>query len=200
MEVLSMLRKVRNDIDRYVVLRQKNWLFLLLTEQGIWSLLEYRFSHWVHYYVKIPMIRQILKVVSCICHKIIEIITGISINCEARIGKGLYIAHFGGIFVNGDAIIGEYCNLSQEVTVGLSGRGKKRGCPKIGDRVFIGPGAKVLGLIEIGNDVAIGANAVVTKDLPDYAVAVGIPAKIISHEGSRDYIFYRDKKMTQSVS
>jgi serine O-acetyltransferase len=84
--------------------------------------------------------------------------------------------------------MGEYCNLSQGVTIGVGGRGENSGCPKLGDRVFIGPGAKILGSISIGNDVAIGANAVVTKDLPDNAVAVGVPAKIISYKGSKDFI------------
>ena len=186
-----MFDKFREDIDRYVVLRQRSWLFLVLTEQGLWALAEHRFSHWVHYQVHIPLIRLILKTISLIWHKIIEIMTGISISCEAKIGKGLYIGHFGGIFINGDVVMGENCNLNQGVTIGLGGRGEKRGCPKIGDRVFFGPGAKVFGLLTIGSDVAVGANAVVVKDLPSTTVAVGIPAEIVSYKGSGDYIVYR---------
>lgn len=117
--------------------------------------------------------------------------TGISISCEAKIGKGLYIDHFSGIFFNGYTIMDENCNLNQGVTIGLGGRGDKRGCPKIGDRVFFGPGAKVFGLLIIGNDVAIGANAVVKKDISDNTVAVGIPVKIINYSGSREYVIYR---------
>jgi serine O-acetyltransferase len=67
-----------------------------------------------------------------------------------------------------------------------------RGSPTIGDRVYVGSGARLIGRITIGNDVAIGANAVVTKNLPDNAVAVGVPAKIISYEGSKDFVVYRD--------
>lgn len=186
-----MLENFRADIDRYVVLRHKSWLILVLTEQGLWALAEYRFSYWVHNSVHIPLIRQILKIVSALWHKMIQITTGISIPCGARIGKGLYIAHFGGIFVNDDVVMGENCNLSQGVTVGVGGRGERKGCPTIGDRVFIGPGAKLFGAIEIGDDVAIGANAVVTKSLPDNAVAVGIPAKVTSYQGSKDYVIYR---------
>ena len=103
----------------------------------------------------------------------------------------MYIGHFGGIIVSGGAKIGEYCNLSQGVTIGFAGRGEKRGCPTIGDRVYVATGAKVLGAITIGNDVAIGANAVVAKDLPDNAVAVGVPAKIISYDGAGDFVHYR---------
>lgn len=186
-----MLKNFCADIDRYVVLRQRHWLLLLLTQQGLWAIGEYRFGYWVRNDVRIPLLRQLLKFISFVWHKVIEITTGIGIASEARIGKGLYIGHFGEIFVNDDVVMGENCNLSQGVTIGLGGRREKRGCPKIGDRVFIGPGAKLFGAIEIGNDVAIGANAVVTKDLPDNAVAVGVPATVISYEGSKDFIFYR---------
>jgi serine O-acetyltransferase len=185
-----MFDSFRADIDRYVVLRNKSWLYLILTQQGLWALAEYRFGHWIRTKVHIPVIRQLLKLVSFVWHKLIEIMAGIDLASEVEIGKGLYIAHFGAIFVNSEVKIGEICNLSQGVTIGIGGRGEKRGCPKIGDRVFIGPGAKVFGAITIGNDVAIGANAVVTTDLPNDAIAVGVPAKIISYEGSKEYIAY----------
>lgn len=90
--------------------------------------------------------------------------------------------------ISAGADIGENCNISQGVTIGVVNRGPKAGAPSIGDRVYIGPGAKIIGNIKIGNDVAIGANAVVTKDIPDNAVAVGVPAKVISYEGSAGYI------------
>jgi len=183
-----MFEKFKIDLNRYVVLRQRNWFFLLLTEQGLWALAEYRFSYWVHYHVHQTIIRQFLKFISLMWHKLIEITTGISINCGARIEKGLYIGHFGEIFINESVVMGENCNLSSGVTIGLSGRGDESGCPKIGDRVFIGPGAKIFGCIDIGNDVAIGANAVVTKDIPSNAVAVGVPARVINYNGSQDYI------------
>ena len=120
-------------------------MFLLLTEQGLWALAEYRFSSWRYHSVHILGIRQVLHIVCMIWHKLIEITTGISIPYRTKIGKGLYIAHFGGIFVNEDVVIGENCNLSQGVTIGLGGRGEQRGCPVIGDRVFIGPGGCLTG-------------------------------------------------------
>jgi serine O-acetyltransferase len=187
-----MLKDFRADIDRYVVLKKRFWLLLVLTEQGLWALSEYRFNSWRHNHVRLPLIRHFLYLICVIWHKLIETITGISIPYKAKIGKGLYIGHFGGIFINEGAVIGENCNLSQGVTIGLGGRGDAMGCPKIGDRVFIGPGAKIFGAITIGNDVAIGANAVVTKNLPDEAVAVGIPAKVVNLNGSKDYIILRD--------
>lgn len=106
---------------------------------------------------------------------------------ETKIGKGLYIGHWGGIVVHPDTIIGDNCNLSQGVTMGEGGR-EKRGSPQIGNRVYIGPGAKIFGPVTLGNDVAVGANAVVTKSLEDTAVVGGVPARVISHKGSRDFV------------
>ena len=74
------------------------------------------------------------------------------------------------------------------MTIGQSNRGDRRGVPTIGSRVYIGPGAKIIGNIQIGNNVAIGANAVVTKDVPDNAVVAGIPARIISMDGADGYV------------
>lgn len=113
---------------------------------------------------------------------------GISIPLETRIGPGLYIGHFGGIHLNEHVVMGANCNLNQGVTIGKHNRGERKGCPVLGDGVYVGPGAKIFGGIRIGNDVAIGANAVVTRDLPDHAVAVGIPARVISSQGAAGYI------------
>lgn len=113
---------------------------------------------------------------------------GIQIPGNTQIGKGFYIGHFGTIVVNGNAIIGDNVNLSQGVTIGQANRGRNIGSPIIGNEVYIGPGAKIIGNVKIGNNVAIGANAVVTNDIPDDAVVGGVPAKIISMNGSNGYI------------
>jgi len=113
---------------------------------------------------------------------------GISIPFVTKIDKGFYIGHFGCIVVNQAAVIGKNCNISQGVTIGAANRGKNKGCAVIGDNVYIGPGAKIVGAVRIGNNVAIGANAVVTHDVPDNAVVGGVPARIISMEGSEGYV------------
>lgn len=113
---------------------------------------------------------------------------GISIPRTVKIGKGFYIGHFGTIIVHGSAIIGDNVNISQGVTIGVTNRGSRQGVPVIGNQVYIGPGAKVIGGIRVGNNVAIGANAVVTKDIPDNAVVAGVPARIISMQGSDGYV------------
>ncbi|MFZ1289753.1 MAG: hypothetical protein WAR79_06670 [Melioribacteraceae bacterium] len=113
---------------------------------------------------------------------------GISIPFTTQIDTGFYIGHFGGIFVNPMTIIGKNCNISQDVTLGIKNRGENTGTPIIGDNVYIGPGVKIFGKIKIGNNVAIGANCVVTKDISDNSVVVGIPGKTISNSGSTGYI------------
>jgi serine O-acetyltransferase len=121
---------------------------------------------------------------------------GISISPKTKIGSGFYIGHFGGIIVSDESVIGKNCNISQGVTLGKGNRGKNKGYPILGDNIYIGPGAKIVGAVKIGNNVAIGANCVVTKDIPDNSVVVGIPGKVISQEGSKGYVNktdYEDK-------
>ena len=113
---------------------------------------------------------------------------GISISPDTRIGSGFYIGHFGGIVVNDQSVIGNNCNISQGVTLGQVNRGKYKGYPQLGDNVYIGPGAKIVGAVKVGNNVAIGANCVVTRDVPDGSVVVGIPGRVISDEGSAGYV------------
>ena len=121
-----------------------------------------------------------------------EIKYGLSVPCKTCIGPGLYFSHFGGVVVNANARIGRNCNIGHAVTIGQANRGKRQGFPTIGDNVFIGPGAKIFGNVTIGPGVAIGANAVVTNDVPDGAVVIGAPAKVISMSGSAGYIDYTD--------
>ena len=117
---------------------------------------------------------------------------GIEIPFTTRIGPWLYIGHFGGIVVSDYAVIGRNCNLSPGVVIGQSNRGEKKGYPVIGDSVYIGPGAKIIGGIMVGSQAAIGANCVVVDDVPENAVVAGVPGRVISHEGSRDYINHTD--------
>lgn len=113
---------------------------------------------------------------------------GIDISPQTQLGSGFYIGHYGCIVVHTDAVIGKNCNISQGVTIGQTNRGSRSGTPVLGDNVYIGPGAKIIGGIKIGDNVAIGANSVVTKDVPSNGVVVGIPGKVISFKGSDGYV------------
>ncbi|MDC8772080.1 serine O-acetyltransferase [Roseateles albus] len=113
---------------------------------------------------------------------------GISIPLSTKIGVGFYVGHFGGIVINGACKIGDNFNISQGVTLGSISFGDKKGCPTIGNDVYIGPGAKVIGSAAIGDGVAIGANAVVTGDVVSGATVAGVPARILSMKGSKGYV------------
>lgn len=111
-----------------------------------------------------------------------SIFVGIEIHATADIGKGMYIGHFGDIHI-GPVKMGEFCNISQGVTIGMGRMETDRfGIPTLGDNVYIGPGAKIFGNIVIGSNVSIGANAVVSKDIPDNAIVVGNPGRIIGYQ------------------
>ncbi|AUC82064.1 serine O-acetyltransferase [Lacinutrix sp. Bg11-31] len=113
---------------------------------------------------------------------------GFDISYRTSIGKGLYLGHFGGVVIHGDATIGEYCNISQGITIGVLNRGKYKGVPKIGDSIFIGPNAVIVGGISIGNNVLIGANSLVNFNVKTNAVVAPTPSQIISYQGSKDYV------------
>jgi serine O-acetyltransferase len=113
---------------------------------------------------------------------------GIDISRDARIGSGFYIGHFGGIFVPGGAVIGNNCNLSHDVTFAEVNLGERAGCPVIGNNVYIAPGAKIIGNVEIGDGAAVGANAVVVYDVAPHTTVGGIPARPVSDSGSEGYV------------
>ena len=103
---------------------------------------------------------------------------GISIGVTAKIGRRLVIEHFGCIIVHGHATLGDDVIIRQGVTIGNKRLDAPFDAPIIGNRVNVGAGAKILGAIQIGDDVDIGANAVVTKSVPPNSIAAGVPAVI----------------------
>ncbi len=149
-----------------------------ITRQGLWVMWIYRFGRW-RYTLKTRWIRMPFSLLYKILFVFIQIITGIELPCEAKIGRRFRIEHFGDIIISGDAVFGDDVIIRNGVTVGLRHTGI-RGSPIIGNRVDIGAGAKLLGPIKVGDDVAVGANAVVITDIPSFSIAVGVPARVIS--------------------
>jgi len=107
---------------------------------------------------------------------------GFQVAVQATIGKGFYIGHFGAIVISPYARLGSNCNVAQGVTIGQTNRGRSKGTPVIGDFVWIGANAVVVGGIRIGNNVLIAPNAYVNFDVSDNAIVVGNPGKIIERE------------------
>jgi serine O-acetyltransferase len=113
---------------------------------------------------------------------------GFEIHEATNIGPGLYLGHFGGVVIHPDAVIGNNVNIAQGVTIGQTSRGSKAGVPVIGERVWIGANAIVVGAVSIGDDCLIGPGAYVNFDMPPGAVVIGNPGKIVSYAGSAGYV------------
>ena len=111
-----------------------------------------------------------------------SIITQSDIEPRAKLGKRLMIPHPNGVVIHEDAVIGDDCMIMQQVTVGMIDEGE---VPVIGNRVYIGAGAKIIGKLTVGDGARIGANAVVVNDVPSNATAVGIPARIIRRASAK---------------
>jgi serine O-acetyltransferase len=165
--VILMFQNIRDDFRAH----DCRW-----DSQGFWVMIVYRFGRW-RYCVRPIIVRKILSLVYRVLFKFVQIITGIELPCEATVGHNFVIDHFGGIVISGYAKFGDNCRIRNGVVVGLRRTGDGQ-APIIGNNVDIGTGAKLLGPIRIGNDVLIGANAVVLSDVPDHSVAVGVPAVI----------------------
>ena len=148
--------------------------------QGFWVMIVYRFGCW-RYTLKSALLRKPFSLLYKILYKFIQVITGIELPCEVSVGKNFRIDHFGGIIISGFTSFGDNCVIRDGVTVGLR-RVDDPVAPKIGHNVDIGTGAKVLGAITIGDNVVIGANAVVLEDVPSNSIAVGVPARIKTRE------------------
>ena len=101
---------------------------------------------------------------------------------SVSVGKGLYIGHFYNITINPDVIIGEFCNIHKNVTIGQENRGKRIGSPFIGNRVYLGINSTVVGRITIGDDVFIAPNAFVNFNVPSHSIVLGNPGKIIEKD------------------
>ena len=155
-----------------------------LWRQGFWAMCVYRFGNW-RYGIRPAWLRKPFSLAYRLLRTAIQIVAGIELHCETRVGRRLLIEHFGGIIVSGDAVIGDDVVIRQGVTIGLRTTGR-RGAPVIGNRVDIGAGAKLLGNIRIGDDAVIGANAVVLCDVPAGALAVGVPAVIKLRSSRKD--------------
>lgn len=169
--VSPLWRSIRADLERF---REEGPglrpMIRGALSQGFQALIVYRVFRWFHER-GIPT-----QPVRFIVERLVEFTTGISIPVRARIGPGLRIHHFGGIVFHPEAVVGEGCTMYHGVTLGDMGAGG--GAPRIGDRVMIGAGAKVLGPIEVGDECRIGANAVVLTSVPRRSVAVGVPAVV----------------------
>ncbi len=167
-----MIGDVQGDMDMYA--GEGQWFLRL----GFWASATYRIGHLGHKVQSRPA-----KLALLTTHRVLAVpwrlFRSVYLPARAEIGRGLRIPHPDAIYVPSDSVIGDHVSIYHDVTLGT---GPVPGVPRIGNRVQIFAGAKILGGITIGDDVQIGANAVVTRDVPAGAVVTAAPARIISAE------------------
>jgi serine O-acetyltransferase len=166
----------------------RNWLEVLLCYPGLQALVLYRLSHRL-YQVGIPFLPRLISHIN-------RFLTGIEIHPGARIGTGVFIDHGMGVVIGETAIVGDRAIIYQGVTLGGTGKDTGKRHPTLGTNVVVGAGAKVLGNIQIGDNVRIGAASVVLRDVPSDSTVVGIPGRItrsksvsvdaLAHDNLRD--------------
>lgn len=149
----------------------RNGFEVIVAYPGFHAILFHRINHFV-WNSGIPVVPRLLS-------HIARFLTGIEIHPAAKIGPGFFIDHGMGVVIGETTEVGENCLLYQGVTLGGTGKEKGKRHPTLGNNVVVGTGAKILGAIIIGDNVKIGANAVVLESVPDYAIVVGVPGKVI---------------------
>lgn len=162
--MLSARECFRADRARYP---RRAWL----AERSLWAIAVYRFGQAV--LARRPPTRRALRPVHRALILISQILTNIEISTRAEIGPGLRIHHVGPIVV-GHATLGSECTLHTGNIIGTTQRGE---WPVLGDRVSVGAGAQVLGGVNVGDDVTVGALTLVIDDIPSNSVVIGIPGR-----------------------
>ncbi|BAY15172.1 serine O-acetyltransferase [Anabaenopsis circularis NIES-21] len=152
----------------------RNWLEVVFCYPGLHALCLHRLAHWLH--------RRGVAFFPRLISHIGRFFTGIEIHPGAEIGKGVFIDHGMGVVIGETAIVGDYTLIYQGVTLGGTGKESGKRHPTVGKNVVVGSGAKVLGNIQIGDRVRVGAGSVVLRDVPADSTVVGVPGRIISRK------------------
>lgn len=176
-----MLENFRADLKHYFGDRPRTLhaLFCAFFEMSLWAIAIFRFGKWAQR-VRFPLLRPVLLLIYFFLYKTAEGVTGIRISSESDIGPGLLIHNFGGIVIRGR--VGRGCIIVQGAQLLSRADAKGEGWPTLGDHVFVGAGAKIIGDVRVGHHVQIGANAVVRTDVPDHAVVLPPECRIVPRE------------------
>jgi serine O-acetyltransferase len=150
-----------------------------LFHQPLHAIWIHRLAHWLHEELRVPLLPRFL---SALAH----FLTGVEIHPGARIGVPFFIDHGSGVVIGETAVIGDRCVLFHNVTLGGTGKHEGKRHPTVGDDVFIGTGATLLGPIHVGDRARIGAGAFIhMRDVPPDTTVVGVPARIVKRDGRR---------------
>lgn len=172
---LGLMELVREDYAAH----DRDW-----TRPGFRAVAVYRFGVW-----RMRVRNKVLRAPLSLFYRRLFIRVrngyGIELPYSAKLGRRVVIEHQSGIVIHGDCVIGSDCHIRQGCTLGNKTLDRPFDAPRLGNRVNVGAGAKILGAVTIGDGANIGANAVVVKDVPAGATAVGVPAKILAADERR---------------
>jgi serine O-acetyltransferase len=171
-----MIRELRADLARYREV-EGSWKSVV-SNPAAWCVVCYRFGRWAYREDPPKLLQPLAKAAHKVTSSMLGVVMEMYIDPQAQIGEGLYVGHIGGVHIDQDAVIGKNCDIAHQVTIGTSAGGRS-GAPSIGDGVYIGTGAKVIGKIKIGDGAKIAANSLVVSNVPDEATAIGVPAKVM---------------------
>ena len=189
-ETASLFENLRRDYGRYEVTRATR-LWTLLFQPGAWAITSYRFERWTRLARMPALARLPLRLVSKLLRLFVEAVTHIELSWQAQIGPGLYLPHAGSILVNPAVVMGENVTIAPNAVIGPSfERTDRPAAPTLGDRVYVAPGAKVIGAVEIGEDALIGPNAVVMKPVAARGVVMGNPGRTVGRSGCFHVVAY----------
>ena len=169
------MSKFSEDMARYKARGAKGrelWM-----NPAVWSIASYRLSNWLAVTPPTFVVRIPLKLVSFVARMFCEVVMEMCLDSHATIGGGLYIGHIGGIHINPGAVLGVNCDIAHHVTIGSSAMGRK-GAPQVGDDVYIGTGATLVGKIRVGSGAKIAANTLVMSNVPEGATVIGVPGRV----------------------
>jgi serine O-acetyltransferase len=174
-ERVGLLTRMREDVRaaRERDPAARSTLVVAISYQGVHAIWYHRAAHWLW--------RHRMRRTARLLSQHARSMTGIEIHPGACVGRRVFIDHGMGVVVGETAVIGNDVLIFHGVTLGGTTMSPGKRHPTLGDRVVVGAGAKILGAVYIGNDARIGANAVVVKDVPEGATAIGVPAVIREH-------------------
>jgi len=150
-----------------------------LRNMAFWAIASYRFGRWADQLP--PGLRGIGGKVYGAMSLFVEATSGTILPREVQLGKDFHMVHAGNIRIHPQTVVGDRVGIMHDVTIGTTPDG--HGVPTIGDDVFIGAGAKILGPVKIGNRARIAANSLVISDVPPDTTAIGVPARILRYTG-----------------
>jgi serine O-acetyltransferase len=184
-------KRLGADLARYYAYQRNprsalQRLKTILSTEAVWAIVWFRFGQYLEH--EAPLVVRVLGLVPYkLMARLLQMAVGIHLDPKCEIGPGIYIGHYGGIWISPYVTIGAHCNISHQVTIGVLILSRAE-APVLGDRVWVGPNATITGRVRVGSGAVVGANSLVVADVPENGVALGVPARIMSYSGSANLL------------